>query len=124
MRAYIEQRYGLRAPRLATEEFLRAASQAPELPPEHRPSLGRFLEHCDLFKFGRYQASASELGELHAAAIRFVMASLEAGVPPAEAGAPPPLAPQPRAWGSSSASLGFCGETHPAPKLTAAVPGS
>jgi hypothetical protein len=75
VRTYIEQRYGLQAPRLATEEFLRAASRAAELPPEHRPHLERFLEHCDLFKFGRYQASAGELGDLHAAAIQFVMAS-------------------------------------------------
>lgn len=75
VRTYIEQRYRLQAPLLATEEFLRAASRAAELPPEHRPHLARFLEHCDLFKFGRYQASAGELGDLHAAAIQFVMAS-------------------------------------------------
>ena len=75
LRRYLEQRYGLRAPRLATEEFLEAASRAEALPPEHRPSLDRFLRLCDLLKFGRYTAGAGELRELHAAALGFVMAS-------------------------------------------------
>jgi len=75
LRRYVEQRYGLRAPRLATEEFLVAASRAEALPPDHREGLGRFLRLGDLLKFGRYTATAGELGELHAAALAFVMAS-------------------------------------------------
>ncbi len=75
LRSYIEARYGLRAPKLATEEFLVAAGASPALPAEHRASLGRFLELCDLFKFGRYVASADELQQLHAAAVAFVLAS-------------------------------------------------
>jgi hypothetical protein len=75
LRRYIEGRYGLRAPRQATEEFLVTAGQSPELPVEHRASLRRFLELCDLLKFGRYLAPAAELGPLHAAAVAFVLAS-------------------------------------------------
>ena len=79
LRQYIEARYGLRAPNQATEEFLMAAGQSPVLPVEHRASLRRFLELCDLVKFGRYLAPAAELAPLHAAAIAFVLASRPAG---------------------------------------------
>jgi hypothetical protein len=75
LRRYLETRYGLHAPRLATEEFLAAARDSAALPAEHRTSLGRFLALCDLFKFGRYLASADELQQLHAAAVAFVLAS-------------------------------------------------
>ena len=75
LRRYIETRYGLRAPLLATEEFLVAARNSAALPAEHRTSLGRFLALCDRFKFGRYLASAGDLQQLHAAAVAFVLAS-------------------------------------------------
>jgi hypothetical protein len=84
LRGYIEARHGLRAPRLATEEFLAVAGQAAELPPAHRESLARFLACGDLFKFGRYTATSAELRQLHAAAVDFVLASR----PTAPAGAP------------------------------------
>lgn len=80
LRWYIEQRHGLQAPRLATEEFLATAGRSEVLPTEHRESLGHFLQLCDLLKFGRYTASRDELEELHAAAVAFVLASR----PPAE----------------------------------------
>lgn len=75
LRRYVEARHHLRAPRLATEEFLVAAAQSPTLPAAHRESLGRFLVLCDLFKFGRYLATAEELRQLHSAAVEFVLAS-------------------------------------------------
>lgn len=75
LRRYIETRYSLHAPLLATEEFLAEGVRSSALPAEHRARLARFLELCDLFKFGRYLASAEELRELHAAAIAFVVAS-------------------------------------------------
>jgi hypothetical protein len=89
LRRYIEMRYALRAPRLATEEFLVVAGDSKALPEEHRASLHRFLELCDLLKFGRYLAAGSELERLHAAAVEFVLASRPAGLesrPPKEAG--------------------------------------
>lgn len=79
LRAYIEVRHGLRAPRLATEEFLLAARQSSSLPASHRESLGRFLALCDLFKFGRYVGSTAELTHLHTAAVDFVLASRPGG---------------------------------------------
>jgi len=75
LRCYIERRYGIRAPHLATEEFLLAARNHTALAGEHRSSLGRFLALCDLFKFGRYIALAEELQALHAAAVGFVLAA-------------------------------------------------
>jgi hypothetical protein len=75
LRRYLEERYGLQAPRLATEEFLAVASRTEALPTEHRQSLDRFLRLCDFLKFGRYTASAGELRGLHTAALAFVMAS-------------------------------------------------
>jgi len=75
LRRYIEARYTLRAPKLATEEFLALAKDSPVLPADHRAGLRRFLELCDLLKFGRYLASADELQPLHTAAVAFVLAS-------------------------------------------------
>lgn len=75
LRGYIEVRYGLSAPKLATEEFLLAARHSSLLPVEHQTSLGAYLERCDLFKFGRYLATADELHQLHAAAVAFVLCS-------------------------------------------------
>lgn len=75
LRRYLEERYGLHAPRLATEEFLVAATRDPRLPSGPREGLDHLLRLSDLLKFGRYSASADELGELHAASLAFVMAS-------------------------------------------------
>jgi hypothetical protein len=75
LRGYVETRYGLNAPKLATEEFLLAARHSSLLPAEHQTSLGAYLERCDLFKFGRYLATADELQQLHAAAVTFVLCS-------------------------------------------------
>ena len=75
LRRYIEARYTLRAPTLATEEFLVMAGESPTLPADHRASLRELLELCDLLKFGRYLASTAELEPLHAAAVAFVLAS-------------------------------------------------
>ncbi len=87
LRRFIESRYGLRAPTLATEEFLAVATHSPALPLAHRESLGRFLALGDLFKFGRYVAAAEELRRLHASALDFLMASRPSAAPdPVEGG--------------------------------------
>jgi len=75
LRRYIEARYSLRAPTMATEEFLVMAGKSSTLPADHRASLEHFLELCDLLKFGRYLAPTVELEPLHAAAVAFVIAS-------------------------------------------------
>jgi len=75
LRRYLEDRYQLHAPLLATEEFLALAAGSPVLPADHQHGLTCFLERGDLFKFGRYAGTSEELRELHTAAIEFVMAS-------------------------------------------------
>lgn len=88
LRRYLEARYGLRAPLQTTEEFLVNAASSPRLPAADRDGLAEFLRLCDLFKFGRFVASAAELGQLHAAAVAFVLRSQ-----PAPAAAPTEVAP-------------------------------
>jgi hypothetical protein len=85
LRRYIEGRYTLQAPRLATEEFLVLAGNSPLLPADHRAELRRFLELCDLLKFGRYLAPGDELQPLHSAAVAFVLASRPAAAAPSTA---------------------------------------
>jgi hypothetical protein len=75
LRRYLEGRYGLQAPRLATEEFLAAAARSPALPERHRDALADYLRLCDLLKFGRAVAETAELQQLHVAAVQFVTTS-------------------------------------------------
>ena len=49
VRRYIQRRYGIRAPHLTTEEFLRAAKPSDEL--------RRFLESADMVKFAGVEAT-------------------------------------------------------------------
>jgi hypothetical protein len=75
LRRYLEHRYAIHAPLLATEEFLAAARQSPALPTSHRQTLGEYLRLCDLLKFGRAVAETAELHQLHSAAVEFVTVS-------------------------------------------------
>lgn len=81
LRGYIETRFALHAPTLATEEFLMLSRESPSIPEAHRVGLRHYLEWCDLLKFGRYVADTGELVSLHEAAVNFVLASR-----PADAG--------------------------------------
>ncbi len=72
IRRYIEDRFGLSAPRQSTEEFLITAQHSPRLETRHQQSLSEFLRICDLLKFARTLADRSELKALHDAAIAFV----------------------------------------------------
>ena len=72
IRRYIEARFGFRAPRQATEEFLSEVRQSPRLEAPYRGLLGEFLGVCDLLKFAKTMATRDELKELHSAAVRFV----------------------------------------------------
>lgn len=73
IREYIERRFGLRAPVLATKEFLEHARGSLHLDPHHAELLAEYLRCCDLLKFGRSHADRGELQQIHGAAIRFVM---------------------------------------------------
>lgn len=60
VRKYLEDRYGLRAPELTTEEFLREARRSGELEERHRALLLGFLEGCDRVKFAAHQPDSEE----------------------------------------------------------------
>jgi hypothetical protein len=60
VRRYIEDRFGIRAPELTSEEFLREARRLDELGEPHRALLSGFLESCDRVKFAGHEPAADE----------------------------------------------------------------
>lgn len=60
VRAYVEQRYRIRAPELTTEEFLQVAVAAAGMADAQRALLVEFLERCDRVKFAGYRPDADE----------------------------------------------------------------
>lgn len=83
VRAYIEARFGVKAPEMTTEEFLQVASNAQALSLSHRRLLQEFLERCDLVKFARYEPSRSEADEAFEAARRFIQDTVPSPEPAA-----------------------------------------
>ena len=72
IRRYIEDRFGLRAPELTTEEFLQQSGDATFLTAEDRDLLSRFLAQCDRVKFAGYQPEHEESQAALESARRFV----------------------------------------------------
>jgi hypothetical protein len=72
VRAYLEQRFNLRAPEMTTEEFLQVAKEDRQLPVEFRGSLTQFLSEADLVKFARYVPAAADAERAYQAARQFV----------------------------------------------------
>lgn len=72
LRQYIENRFQLRAPEQTTEEFLEQLKRSDTLQPEHKQQLEKFLQHCDLVKFARYQPSTDQINESLTMAEEFV----------------------------------------------------
>ena len=72
VRRYLEDRYGLRAPELTTEEFLQEARRSAELSRVHRELLSTFLEQCDQVKFAAYHPRQSESQQALATSRRFL----------------------------------------------------
>ena len=58
VRRYIRRQYGVRAPNLTTEEFLRAAVADPSFPQTSVTELKAFLESADLVKFAGLEATS------------------------------------------------------------------
>ena len=71
-RHYLENRFGLRAPEMTTEEFLMVMAETNFLAEAHKNLVREFLEHCDLVKFAKYGPSTEEMEEAFAAAKRLV----------------------------------------------------
>lgn len=88
VRAYVEARFELRAPKLATEEFLRDLASERESPvARHRDDLAAFLGACDLAKFARFAIDREHQLAMLDAAVSFVRATDSTPVARAE-GAP------------------------------------
>ncbi|WP_428268527.1 hypothetical protein [Haliangium sp.] len=94
VRHYLEDRFGLRAPELTTEEFLYVAQRAGELSPQHRERLSTFLVQCDRVKFARYQPGDAESLEALENAMAFLEETREtreaAEIPPTRDGSRTP----------------------------------
>jgi HAMP domain-containing protein len=92
IRTYIEKRFGERAARRTTEEFLSDLVKQTGTPlAEHRALLEDFLRHCDLPKFARWQLSVREMESMHESARVFIFDTR----PGAAAHAPVPAQPEP-----------------------------
>jgi len=81
VRAYVEQRFALRAPEMTTEEFLGASARDARLAGAHRSLLGQFLRECDLVKFARHVPAIVDGERALAAAARFVAETAEQETP-------------------------------------------
>jgi hypothetical protein len=72
LRAYVEERFELRAPERTTEEFMAELRTSAKLHVDHKSLLEDFLSRCDLVKFARFEPSLPELQALLDSAIRFI----------------------------------------------------
>lgn len=72
VRTYIESRFGLRAPELTTEEFIRETATSQALSIDHQQLTMAFLEQCDLVKFARHEPGADDMNAAFTAAERLV----------------------------------------------------
>jgi hypothetical protein len=95
IRTYIEKRFGERAARRTTEEFLSDLLKQTGTPlAGHRALLEDFLNHCDLPKFARWQLSVPEMESMHESARAFIL-NTRPDAPKPAAPAQPELTPAP-----------------------------
>ena len=72
LRAYVEERFDLKAPERTTEEFMEELRASTKLRGDHKLLLEDFLARCDLVKFARFEPTVPELEALLDSAYRFV----------------------------------------------------
>lgn len=90
VREYIERKFGLAAPEMTTEEFLRALSRRPQALPYDALRLREFLEACDRVKYAAVRPGVEETRGVIVAARAFVNATAAAaGAPRAPSAATP-----------------------------------
>jgi hypothetical protein len=75
LRKYIGAGFGLAAPRQTSPEFLATIAKSPAFSDSDRQLLGEFLEHCDLIKFARIDATSADSMRLWESAAAFVRGS-------------------------------------------------
>ena len=61
VRFYVENRFGLHAPKLTTEEFLSSIRKDPPFASDYARLLDEFLRHCDLVKFAEHLPEPGEV---------------------------------------------------------------
>ncbi len=96
-RAYLEERFGLKAPDQTTEEFLAGLPKNAELDERHKESLAGFLTGCDLVKFAKFEPARSDLEALHAAALDLVLQTAPVHAPPSAVATASPRSTSPGA---------------------------
>jgi hypothetical protein len=74
VREFIEAQYHLQAAHRTTDEFLRTLLAADSPLAGHRGRLAKFLEACDVAKFGGWQLSLASMEALYASAHDFLAA--------------------------------------------------
>ncbi|MBD3296729.1 MAG: hypothetical protein GF392_05120 [Candidatus Omnitrophica bacterium] len=72
VRAYIEDRFSVRAPEMTTEEFMEQARASRELDNTQKHLLNEFLVHCDMVKFARYGPTPEEMRKSFSSAENFI----------------------------------------------------
>ena len=72
VRQYLEERFGIRAPELTTQEFIHEASSNALLKEEHRAFLIEFLKHSDYVKFARYAPTPEQMQRVFGLVERFI----------------------------------------------------
>ena len=76
LREYVEGRYGLQAPERTTEEFMEDLRRdSGTLSKEQKSLLEKFLMHCDLVKFAKFEPSADEVRATFESCKDFVVAA-------------------------------------------------
>jgi hypothetical protein len=63
VRYYLEDRFGLRAPEMTSEEFFCVFAHSNDLTGLQKNLLKNFLQHCDLVKFSEFRPSKEEIEE-------------------------------------------------------------
>ena len=83
LREYVEGRYGLQAPERTTEEFMEDLRRdSGTLSKEQKSLLEKFLMHCDLVKFAKFEPSADEVRATFESCKEFVVAAGDKPVEP------------------------------------------
>ena len=75
VRHYVEERFGIRAPEMTTEEFLHHLKTTDVLSQQHKELLEKFLTSCDMVKFAKYAPGIEEVNASFECARDFVIAT-------------------------------------------------
>ncbi len=95
IRIYIEQRFGEKANRRTTEEFISdLIGQSWSPLAAYRGKLEDFLNHCDLIKFARWSASTRDMELMQESARAFILETQPRKNEPAPGAPQPPAEPQ------------------------------